>query len=339
MPLISVIVPVWNTSRYLSQCLDSLLLQTFENIEIIVVNDGTSDDSQNIIDRYKKQDSRIKCIVHPQRLGLMLARQSGFDVSQGQYIANVDSDDFVEPKMLQVMLAAAVSANADIVQCGGKIVENGAVSRFDYFHPHCSHLSGDDIFLNFLRRKIPYSLCNKLYTRDVWKRARVHLPDFNVKTEDVLFNAALTLYAREYVALEDQFYNYRVRPDSGFHDTSVDMVCYRAWSACHNIRVIEDMVAAERKDSFASEALADFKRHYLLIHLGNFTGLKNVDIELGSQTLEKCLGYIDRDDFVRYGAATHSKRGRLGLVAAQVIMRAVMSVVGRIGLRKEYKDQ
>ena len=100
MAKISIIIPVYNTEEYLRQCLDSVLLQTFRDIEIICVDDGSTDSSPQILDSYKAHDSRIK-VIHKENTGLVAARKTGLAAATGKYIGYVDSDDWIEPMMYE----------------------------------------------------------------------------------------------------------------------------------------------------------------------------------------------------------------------------------------------
>lgn len=113
---VSIIVPVYNVQDYLPKCLDSLLAQTYKNIEIIVVNDGSPDDSQRVIDEYAARDSRIVAVSKPNG-GLSDARNFGMQYAQGEYIGFVDGDDYVEPDMYEKMLTKAKQEDSDIVEC------------------------------------------------------------------------------------------------------------------------------------------------------------------------------------------------------------------------------
>lgn len=113
---ISIIVPVYNVQDYLPDCLDSLLAQTYKNIEIIVVNDGSTDHSQNVIDKYAKKDTRIIPLIKPNG-GLSDARNFGMKHASGKYIGFVDGDDYVEPDMYEKMYKKAEKQNSDVVEC------------------------------------------------------------------------------------------------------------------------------------------------------------------------------------------------------------------------------
>ena len=114
--LVSVLVPVYNAERFLQQCVDSLLHQTYANIEIVLVDDGSTDESGNICDEYAMNDNRVK-VVHKANAGVSEARITAFENSRGSYIAFVDADDYVATNYIEAMLKAATEHQADIVSC------------------------------------------------------------------------------------------------------------------------------------------------------------------------------------------------------------------------------
>lgn len=116
-PVVTVTVPVYNTSKYLRKCLDSLAAQTLKDIEIIVVDDGSTDNSGAICDEYGSRYSNFK-IIHQENGGLAAARQTGLEAASGEYIIVCDSDDWVEPDMYERLYKAAKDTDADIVMCG-----------------------------------------------------------------------------------------------------------------------------------------------------------------------------------------------------------------------------
>lgn len=114
---VSVTVPVYNTAKYLRQCLDSLKAQTLKNIEFILVNDGSTDISGEICEEYAKKDSRFR-VIHQKNGGLATARQTGLDNAHGEYVIVCDSDDWTEPDIYEKLYQKAKETNADIVLCG-----------------------------------------------------------------------------------------------------------------------------------------------------------------------------------------------------------------------------
>ncbi|UTA68669.1 glycosyltransferase [Emticicia sp. 21SJ11W-3] len=117
MPKVSIIVPIYNVEKYLHRCMDSLLNQTLQDIEIILVNDGSPDNSPKLCEEYRLLDSRIK-VVHKENGGLGFARNSGIEVSSGEFLAFVDSDDYVDVFMFERLYYTAKSLNFDTVFCG-----------------------------------------------------------------------------------------------------------------------------------------------------------------------------------------------------------------------------
>ncbi|MBS5402038.1 MAG: glycosyltransferase [Bifidobacterium sp.] len=117
LPLISVIVPVYNVKPYIAKCLDSIMRQTYTNIEIIVVDDGSTDGSEHICDEYANKDQRI-IVIHQKNGGLAAARNTGIDAAHGEYLGFVDSDDFIEPFMYEKLLNAAQQNSCTLAVCG-----------------------------------------------------------------------------------------------------------------------------------------------------------------------------------------------------------------------------
>ncbi len=120
MDLISVLIPVYKVEKYLPKCLDSICRQTYTNIEIICVNDGSPDNCLAILEKYQMQDSRIQ-IINKKNGGLPSARNAGLDVAQGKYICFVDSDDYIEKNMVEKLYRASQKYNSEIVICGANI--------------------------------------------------------------------------------------------------------------------------------------------------------------------------------------------------------------------------
>ncbi|MBR3628081.1 MAG: glycosyltransferase family 2 protein [Elusimicrobia bacterium] len=120
MPKISVIVPTYNVEKYLSQCLDSILNQTFKDFECICINDGSTDNSLSILQKYASKDNRIK-IINQENKGLSGARNAALKIVTGKYITFVDSDDFVSSDYLEKLINLAEKENSDIVYCRHKM--------------------------------------------------------------------------------------------------------------------------------------------------------------------------------------------------------------------------
>ncbi len=120
--MISVIVPVYNTGKYLNRCVDSILAQTYHDLEGILVDDGSTDQSPGLCDEYLRKDERIR-VIHKSNGGLSDARNVGIDVASGEYIGFIDSDDYIVPDMYQKLYTRLTQEKADICICGWTYVD------------------------------------------------------------------------------------------------------------------------------------------------------------------------------------------------------------------------
>lgn len=165
--LISVIIPVYNTERYLDKCLNSVVGQTYKALEIILVDDGSTDSSGRICDEWEKKDSRIK-VVHKENEGQGIARNKALDICNGQYVAFVDSDDWIEHNTYESLFKDIVDFNADVACCRGMAEADdlGDGKTFCYIGENilCEHLKGG--------RGTSHSPCDKLYKRSLWQNVR-----------------------------------------------------------------------------------------------------------------------------------------------------------------------
>ena len=118
--MISIVIPIYNSEKYLKECLDSVIAQTYKDLEIICVDDMSTDGSGEIIKEYAQNDKRI-VIIQGEHKGVMAARKMGVNKANGEYIGFVDSDDWIEPDMYECMLERNQNVNADIISCGCKI--------------------------------------------------------------------------------------------------------------------------------------------------------------------------------------------------------------------------
>lgn len=211
--LISIIIPAYNIETCLGSTLDSVLAQTYENIEVIVVNDGSKDGTGAVIDRYAAQDCRVKAI-HKENGGVTSARLRGVAEAAGQWIGFVDGDDLIEPQMYERLLENALKYGADISHCGYQMV---FPTRVDYYYNtgkllEQDHAAGlrDLIAGGFVEP----GLWNKLYRRELFAGLAEQM-DFSFKiNEDVLMNYWLFKASNRSVFEDVCPYHYVLRPGS-----------------------------------------------------------------------------------------------------------------------------
>lgn len=170
-PLISIIVPVYKVEDYLIRCVDSITNQTYKNIEIILIDDGSPDNSGKICDELRKKDNRI-VVIHKTNGGQSEARNKGLDIAKGEYIGFVDSDDYIEENMFETLLDIAEREKADIVS--GKIKKIFKNNKYEIIEDHKSieNYSGNDALVELLKGKITDYIYNKIYKKEIWNNIR-----------------------------------------------------------------------------------------------------------------------------------------------------------------------
>lgn len=209
--LISVIIPAYNIEQYIERCLESVCGQTYSRLEIIVIDDGSSDGTGNIIDELAKKDSRI-ITIHKENGGVSAARNTGLDIAKGDYIGFVDGDDIIELDMYELLLRNALKYQADISHCGYQMV---FPNRVDYYYNTGEvriQNQYEGVYDLIKADKIEPGLCNKLYKREL---VSVHRLDNKIKiNEDLLYNYRLFKEAKTSVFEDISKYYYMVRGNS-----------------------------------------------------------------------------------------------------------------------------
>ena len=211
---ISIIVPIYNLAPWLGRCVESILAQTCENLEVILVDDGSGDDSLAIAREFARQDCRVK-VIHQENAGVTAARLRGVEEATGEWIGFVDGDDELEPQMYARLLENAHSYGADISHCGYQRIDSGG--NVDYHYNtgriHCQdHLTGLRELLE--ERLVGPGLWNKLYKRELFRGLREKM-DFSIRNnEDMLMNFYLFSGAEKAVYEDVCPYHYLFRENS-----------------------------------------------------------------------------------------------------------------------------
>ena len=214
MPKVSIIVPVYNVEKYLSKCLDSLVGQTFKNYEIIVVNDGSTDNSQEIINKYKlKYPNLIKTFIK-ENGGLSDARNFGIEKATGEYIMFIDSDDYISKDMSEKLYNSITTNESDMAICNFiRINSNGKEIRNYNYNPGTTTLLKDKrILLN------QPTACNKIYKKDMFKALRF---DKGKYYEDLRLINKLYLKCKKISFIDDFYYFYIERSNSIMKDVNI----------------------------------------------------------------------------------------------------------------------
>lgn len=212
---ISIIVPVYNSSKYLRKCIESIIGQTYENLEIILVNDGSKDDSGTICDEYAEQDERI-IVIHQQNMGASIARNRGLDICTGAYIGFVDGDDRIAENMYEVLHTVILKYSADISICGYYVEddENGVYGARNNDGKTTVYCSRDAIREVIEDKKIYSNFWDKLYRREMFAELRFRK---GVILEDIATMYKIFMNAEKIVAYNVPQYYYFQRKDSLLH--------------------------------------------------------------------------------------------------------------------------
>lgn len=221
-PLISIIVPIYNVAPYLERCINSIIKQTYKNLEIILVDDGSTDESSEICDQFQQQDNRIK-VIHKANGGLVSARKVGIMEAVGKYAAYVDSDDWIERDMYQQLVKQMLENDADIVTSGlYRDYSNEMMEEFDHIQEGVYGLEQIQaeilpIFMytgNFYEAGINIHIYNKLFERELLLKHQLEVAD-NIRVgEDAALVYPYILDAKKIVIVHKCFYHYCIRKDS-----------------------------------------------------------------------------------------------------------------------------
>lgn len=211
---ISVIVPVYNVETYLNQCIESIINQTLKDIEIIFVNDGSTDKSREILDNYRN-DSRIT-IIDKENEGSGAARNAGLNIARGNYIYFIDSDDYIERDMLEKLYNLTVHESVDIVQCGiRKFYDNSDKEELLFYNENSMVVdyNSEEVIRKYLKYEIPGYVPNKIIKRDLFINNNLRFPE-GFYYEDMLPTLKMFRVANKVIVYKEALYNYRQRDGS-----------------------------------------------------------------------------------------------------------------------------
>lgn len=214
--LVSVIVPIYNVERYLNKCLDSISRQTYSNLEIILINDGSTDDSLRICENYKMRDDRIK-VINKKNGGVSSSRNIGLKHATGKYLTFIDSDDYVDKRMIEIMLKILKEKNADIVICNTRNVyeeSDFATSQNDIFDT-VKYNNVEALKCIFNEKPFNAVCWGKLYKKSLFDDLYF---DENIKiAEDLDILYKIFFYSNSIYYISAPLYNWTVRNDSAIH--------------------------------------------------------------------------------------------------------------------------
>lgn len=282
---ISVIIPIYNVEKYLEKCINSILNQTYKNIELILVNDGSKDSCKSICNRYAEKDSRIK-VIHKENGGVSSARNKGIEIATGEYIAFVDSDDYIHKNMYELMINIAKSNKSDITICDFKYVNANNPEKIN------NDLNVDNLeieeftsieCLENLYGKTPVKfevVWNKLYKRELFENVRYE--ESRIYEDSIIIHRLIYL-SKKVIYLHCPLYMYLQREGSitskpfklknldgiyalksrveFFKSKKLVKLKYKA-DYDYRVRFIKDYYKAEKSLIHSKKVLREFKREF-----------------------------------------------------------------------------
>lgn len=210
---VSIIVPIYNMENYLEECIESIIEQSYKNIEIILINDGSTDKSEDICRKYQIKDYRIK-VISSKNNGVSSARNLGIEASTGKYISFIDPDDTVDKKYIEEMLIYIKKYCCDVVFCLAKIVYPELNKTCNIKFKNQKFLSNNfykDFYLIIDYFHTPWG---KLYKKDIINKNNIKFPVEFITAEDQIFNQEYLKYVKNYRFLNKNLYNYYVRKNN-----------------------------------------------------------------------------------------------------------------------------
>lgn len=240
--MVSILVPAYNAANYLPQCLDSIVLQTYRDLQIVIIDDGSKDTTWQVMVDYAESDSRIET-YHQENQGVAETRNHLLDKVKGEYVLFVDADDWIEPDMVEYLVALASESDAEFVMCDRVINDARPFSG----NPEVRFLSQEEAVKDFLRHEyFVGSLCNKLLSSSLLRKERFH---HGISYgEDALFIWGVLQKVEKVVVSNKQLYHYRMNGESITHSSFSEKqlsghqvwqeICQdtlKAWPAFHHI--------------------------------------------------------------------------------------------------------
>lgn len=215
IPKISIIIPVFNVEEYLNECIDSVIRQTLDDIEIIIINDGSTDESIKIIEEYKDKLKNVK-IIDKKNEGLSITRNLGIDKSSGEYLMFLDSDDYLEPDTCEFMYKLVKENNADVAECSIKLFNNVSGEESFILHDmkkNIDVISNEEAIDMYLKYQIRGYVCNKIFRREFIMKNKIKFP-IGVLYEDMIVSLKACSLANKIILSNKALYNYRQRDNS-----------------------------------------------------------------------------------------------------------------------------
>lgn len=270
--LISVVVPVYNVENYLDECIVSIINQSYFNIEIILVNDGSSDKSYDICEKYKSLDSRIK-VIHKENGGLSSARNKGLELARGEYIVFIDSDDYIKNDYILLLYESISKMNSDISICEFELIIKESIKEKNISLNPRNIYSNIEVLKKTLLGEVECYAWNKMYKTALLKENDIYYPEGKLY-EDIPTFIKILLKAKRISFVKEQLYSYRIREGSITFEKNRKLINDFNYAINKANFLIEDIIAKNKIE----EELMNFNIMLCIMNLNNlakYTNYKN----------------------------------------------------------------
>ncbi len=293
-PKVSIIVPVYNCEKFISKCLDSILHQTYSNIEIVIVNDGSTDQSEEILQKYKEQDERVSC-YYQDNSGPSEARNYGIMKSTGEYLAFIDSDDSIDAYYIEYLINKMLTTGADLVCCGYKDISVYGIlncTDFNFDKSDSMHY-----FINLVCNGTGGVLWSKMFKKEIISKHNIKMDKDIFMSEDLIFVLQYAVHCQSFAAINNYLYYYnRLNQNSISSNFSIDYVDNNI-TVCKHIENIFNTVDIDKNkiDEVITSRIQNLVIHLVeqqSMHikvLGKKNALHNVKQILSIQYIESYL--------------------------------------------------
>lgn len=338
--LISVIIPVYNVERYIAATLDSVIVQTYSNLEIIVIDDGSTDHSLGIVKNYEKKDSRFK-VISKKNEGLSVARELGIESAQGTFFVTIDSDDLIDPEYIKKLYKTITESNADIALCARKTfgADKDEILLLDENIDQCLQVDNDLLEQKYNYIAGTYQMSdswNKMYRKSFVKEADVHfiLPR-QYNGTDLLFNYSLLLHRPKISIINEPLYFYRLTENSRVRRKNKHLEI--------GFRYIADRLLEENRRCTGSEKIENqiYAAYLSMLKYASqdlaqeIDGLKSKDKILQQyKDFLKAVPYIER---TRRSDIFHASRPELRVFVSLLFMRSARGIFCYYKLRELWR--
>lgn len=301
-PLISIIIPIYNVEKYLGKCIESIVNQAYQNIEIILIDDGSTDSCPLLCDSWVKLDARVK-VIHKSNGGLSDARNAGMHIAHGDYVAFIDSDDWIETDAFEKMLNRMLEDNSDVVSCGVKWVSDDDDVLYEVSveadEVIDTHAAMSEIIAD---RKLKQHVWNKLYKRDLiedipFEKGKYH--------EDIFWSYQVFGRAKKVSLMKESFYHYVQRSNSIMGES-------------YSTKRLDALDAMLQRCEFVKSNFPDLFNEALYSYIGSC--MYHLQCALSSQQDNVVICNItDRIEYSRFGDPTEGldRKNRLWIKSFQ----------------------